>query len=45
VSVDVVPEVDAIVTVEGRSIRHLNWLLLLGLLVLLAAAGVMVFGR
>jgi hypothetical protein len=44
VSVDIVPEVDAIVTVEGRSIRHLRWLLLSGLLVVLAAAGVMVFG-
>ena len=44
VSVDVVPEVDAIVTVEGPSIRHLKWLLLIGLLVVLAAAGMMVLG-
>lgn len=45
VSIDVIPEVDAVVTVENRSIRHLNWLLLLALLVLLAAAGAMVLGR
>jgi len=45
VSIDVIPEVDAIVIVEDRRIRHLNWLMLIGLLIVLAAAVVIVSGR
>jgi len=45
VAVDVIPEIDTLITVEARSVRHIAPLLLIALLVLLAAAVVIVAMR
>lgn len=40
-TVDVVPAVDTVITVEGRSIRHLTLLLVLSLLIVIVAAAML----
>jgi hypothetical protein len=45
VSVDVVPAVDAVITIEGKSIRHLTPILLASLAILIVAAAMLVMFR
>ena len=45
VSVDVVPAVDAVITMEGKSIRHLTPIVLLAVVILIVAAAILVMFR
>jgi len=44
-SVDAIPAVDAVITVEGRSIRHVTMLLVIALVIIIAAAAMILAFR